>query len=211
MNLPGYIMAALPPPVRVFNFPLRPYSLGAHINMLRVGCRFADDSRIDVPTDELIRLDQEIANSVIGDLIAAIPICHLTYEGFQQFLYSGAWETFYRELGEDMRKHPEDYNFLQAIAQFNAYQRNGKQEPPHYVTETKSDKTSKAHWTQVLLLTLQKEYGKSESEILNQPMSKTLYDYFKLLDDNEAGIELMADDEVNPSCVPVSVTVKGKS
>lgn len=186
MSLKAYVDAVIPEPFVVLGVPLRPYSLGHYLLMVKFDCAFASDN--------------SDAMASIEDLLLGVAICSRTYEDFLEWIHNPQdVEDWMKEWGKvvmDMSKNDIDFNMFEKFLLFKEYIQNGSQLPHFWTNDEKAGepKTSGAHWCQSLLSVLTSECGQTEQQVMNQPLCKSWSDYLKFAEKGGM-ITLVSDEE----------------
>jgi hypothetical protein len=192
-----YAAAAYPDPWQILGVQLRPFSLGHLLKLRKLGNAFAAD---------------DAAEAHLGDLLLAILVCAMPSHPdplkdefwawlnrpvakwrtwcpwlFHQFtpaeLFILKWGR--RCRGVDLKERAE---LFQKYIQTHS-------EMPGYWNESKSTRTSGAHWSHSVLATLVSRCGYTQEEAYNVPIIKALNDYFKWAE-TEGHLTLMSAEEL---------------
>lgn len=185
-QLDHYVKSAIPEPYTILGVRLRPFSLGSYFLMERFDVGFIDED-----VDRV---------GGIPDLLLAIAICSRTYEEFLEFIDNekefNKWTKTWGKQVNKQAKTDKNFNLLYKFMDFEKYMKDGVRVPKYFEGDADGDgKSSGAHWTQCLLLTLTSELGYTQTEALNMPVSKALADYFKWAE-TKGMVSLMDDDEL---------------
>ena len=131
----------------------------------------------------------------VGDLLLAISICSRTYEEFINWIYNNDWQKDMEDWGkavEEQLKEVPNCNFITKMRLFGAYMKDGSQLPKYWEKEEGS--SAGGHWTHTMMAIATSELGYSQTEVLNGPLSKLFYDYFKYVERNGL-ITLFTEEE----------------
>jgi hypothetical protein len=165
---------------------LLPYSLGHHILMMRENCALASD---------------DIAKGSGTDLYLAIAICSRPHYEFDDWMASGQYIPFCKRwrkaILQHLRQNKKNFTLLDKFNLFKAYMARGCELPKIFTEKSQKQKNSGTHWTEVLSLTLQKEFHKTEKEVLSMPMNKALRQYFIHLESLDE-VTIKGDNEPAP-------------
>lgn len=185
MQLAHYTRAMLPEPFTVLGCRLKPFCLGHYFLMNRFDCAFASDG----------------INNTCGivDLLLAVTICSRTSDEFIAFVSDDkAFNAYMKKWSKHIQRSivQNKLNFMESVLLFQKYMRDGVRLPAIDNENNDSNtKVSGAHWSQSVLSVLMSEYGCSEKEALNMPLSKALSDYCKFLEKN-GSITFTSDEDL---------------
>lgn len=178
-----YTRACVPDTPTILGVKLRPFSLGHYFLFNRYDCGYVKSKEED---------------GGIIDLFLGVAICSRTYEDFLEFANDEkSFNEYMKVWGEEITrriKEDKEFNFVHKMMDFQDYMRNAIVIPKFFYNKN-DGKESGAHWSVSLLNALVSECGYTQSEALNAPLSKALFDYYKHLENNGV-ISLMGDDEL---------------
>lgn len=177
-NAASYSQAAYPEPYTILGIRLKPLSLQHYHLMARHSVAFVSDG----PSE-----------ATFADLLLGVIICSKHWEEgeFEHYVESGECQSESSAWGE---KFPlGSFDEKEKIKLFADYISEGSRIPKYW--EENTGKTSGAHWSQSVLLTLTGQLGYTRKEALHCPLSQALADYFKHAE-NQGLIRLMTDDEI---------------
>ena len=160
------IIETVPTPCRVFGTALRPFSLGHHILMARLGLPFADNPKSSSTTEQLLQ---------------SVFLCAHSYEDNLEGHLSGEWLQEYQKWAEKVAKKGL---FDTARPIFSEHLEDGYRIAPVWRTG-KSGLTFSAPWEQLLKCRLVAN-GFSQREVMNGYLPQLWYDYFTILEMTQA-------------------------
>ena len=164
-----YSQIVFPPSTRVFGFELRPYS-AAHELMLQ---------RMDSP----LLTAKPLRELYVGELIQAALICRRDYAGLQRISAEDAQLAQKTQILGRFLLNFCAYQRVEQLRQVMAgHVRNGRQFPTSL-----AGLVEPAQPLPVIIGTLAFERNTPESELLNQPLRKTLVDFALLDSQRRAG------------------------
>lgn len=171
---PSYFLAAVPEPVRVLGLELKPFSIGHYITLKRFGSGFVDEKQRDGTAEEII--------------FAAV-VCHFTYEAFYEFIRQKDFLKQLRALGNRVgvfdRKEKAELlkDYISAASKM-----------PGFSFEDENSSNTGAHWAHSVLAGAVSHCGYSQTEALNAPLQKVLWDFLKHAESNGV-IKLFTEEE----------------
>lgn len=180
MNVAAEFQAALPEPQTILGLRLKPLSLGRYRLLKRFDSPFVADDARELPLKE-----------VIGELFFALLICGLGVGEFKSLVES---ERGLKREAARFGKHSakiigkqSDFNINEHIARFQKYLSEATAMPWHVATKHGEDGSESAsHWSHAIEVTLRSKANWTQEEIDEEPMSKALADFFKLLESEGA-------------------------
>jgi hypothetical protein len=191
----SYARKAIPEPYTILGLRLKPFSLGHYILLDRYEVNFASREY-----HNLFTATDNPKRPITGfeDFLLAVCICSMTYEEFTTFINDGdAFFKYFRDWGTAVHKQikkDKDFDLLYRINLFKKYMKEGTEVPSYWEEDAKGS-SSGGHWIQAVLLTLTSECGYTQTEALNCPFSKALYDYLKVCERNGA-LTLYTEEEL---------------
>ena len=168
-----FYKACLPEPVRVLGFNLRPLSLGHLILLHRIESPFVSN-----------------AEPEIADLASAVLICALSYQEAVDSIQDPQREVFMRKWADKLTgmdkwqvrfrfRKPTLINFPEEIMRFAAYIYEGSSGPKFAYTPSEFS-PFECESAQVVKVTLMRDMGFSEAELLDRPWALCLWDVITL-------------------------------
>jgi hypothetical protein len=153
-------------PREILGTVMEPFSLGHYIILTYIESPFIFGGNVDP-----------------GDLYVAVEICSRKYKESERMLLWKDWESMI--LKKIVEKGITSDEFDAAKDLFIHYLVEAI-EPPDYITSAGKEKSQAgAPWPQQMRCSLQKNLGLSESEILDQWLKKSQYDWFSLLEQED--------------------------
>ncbi len=190
MNAAADFKAAIPEPYQVLGLRLLPLSVGRYRLLKRFNVAFVADGD---------------ASAEMGDLILGVLICSMRCDEFLAFYESKEFTREVRRWASRIGANPpwylrgkwgrvisctwigrhwrinHSFNFVEKMQLFQNYIKEA-QEVPEYAPTHTSDKSSTAHWSTLVEITLRSELNWTVEEINEAPLTKALCDYFKHLE-----------------------------
>lgn len=163
--------ATVPQPCRLLGTTLRPFCLGHHLLLKRLGSPLAGDAE---------------AACERADLLVAIAVCATDYETTLNELLDDSWATVFAQWRRDVTGHwwqfwRRKHDLVRVERKFRRYLKDGYEEPPVNKHVGGSTVALTAPWELRLKCTLTRA-GFSESEALNGYLPARWYDYFTVLE-----------------------------
>jgi hypothetical protein len=153
-------------PREVLGIPLRPFSLGHFLILAHSESPFIFGGPIGD-----------------GDFIFAVNICSRTYEQCLEWIY---WRDFESEATDDFVKKDVTHDqYEQALEFFRDYLTEALHPPPYVATNDGDPTRAGAPWVQTMKVSLMKNLHMTESQILDQWLLKSQYDWFSILEQND--------------------------
>ena len=184
-QLEQYVKVSIPEPYTILGCKLHPLSLGHLMLMKRFDCAFGPDE-----------VERE---GNIWDLLLGVAICSRTYKEFIDW-YSNQNERdiwlceWLDEIKKEMKTN-KNWCLMNKFSLFNMYRRESIDIPKYFDEGDNDSRESGAHWIQNVQTTLMTESGYTEDELLDMPVAKALYLYYKILENN-GQVTLMADWQI---------------
>lgn len=194
MSTTAYFQRAVPEPFRILGLRLLPLSLGRYRLMKRFDIAF---------------VAEESAKANPDDLILGVLICANRCDDFKALANSknfskvvGKWGKKANPklwlaripfLGKWWRKR-YGFDFLEKVGLFQCYIKEAS-EIPQFFDESNGGGSSGSHWSHGIEVALRQELGWSKDEIDEEPLSKAMADYFKLLE-NQGAIRLLTPEDI---------------
>lgn len=173
---PELVNALLPPRTQVLQVQLLPFSLGHFVTLTRIDSPFISSS----PFTPL-------------ELFASVRVCTLNWKQCQEFVADS--EEWAKQFAEWMRKvGPVDY--IAKAQLFSDYIRAGCRVPDYQVEERDGVRGFET-WTPVeqrMRVTLMRELGLSDDEVMDRPLSLSWWDYLTILESEHACKILTAEE-----------------
>lgn len=158
------IIETVPQPCRIFGTALRPFCLGHHLLLTRLGLPYADNPMADGSVDEFLK---------------AVFICAHSYEATLEGLIQSEWKASYEKW--TMRVHRSKSNVTEARAVFAAHLQEGYRIAPVWKHVNTSSIKLSAPWEE-LLKCLLISAGFAMSDVLNGYLPERWYDYFTVME-----------------------------
>jgi hypothetical protein len=155
-----YLHSIIPEPVTILGQDLLPFSCGHYLLLSRLGCAFLVEDK----------------EPLLGDLLLGLLVCSNTYEGAQELLRRA-------ELGDDIKAWAENVGEFEADEKAKLFTEyiNAALAMPKFWTKGQGGGTKAgAPWPQAMRVKLVSEGGFSASEVMNQPLGQTWWDYLTL-------------------------------
>ena len=163
--------AIVPEPCRVFGTMLRPFCLGHHLLMKRLGLPFAGSALADAGEE---------------DIMLGVAICGgASYEETLEQFHSGEWPNVFQNWKDELRgnwwnrrKLPKTF-IADGETLFRAYLQDGYQKTPVWNHDVKDGVTISAPW-ELFLKNRLVMAGYSQTEVLNGYLPACWYDYYSI-------------------------------
>lgn len=162
MTKAAYSHAAYPEPFTILGLRLKPLSLQHYLLMSRFEVAFVAEGE---------------AVATFDDLVTGVLICskHWKEGEFEEYIGSDQWKKDVEEWGGKIGiLTVNEQN--EKIQLFQEFIKEGSEVPQY--SEENDGKSSSAHWTQCLILTLTRELGYTRRDALRCPLKQALADYF---------------------------------
>lgn len=176
-----YFQRVFPEPFQILGLKLKPLSLGRYRLLHRFNCAFVAD---------------EARKASFDDLLIGVLICSMEVSEFLQWCASESfgkdiqrwrkrifpypWIGLIPFIGKKWRARKAP-NIAHKMALFQRYIKQSE-DIPAYWDETENQSAATSHWSHSMEIALRSELGWSEQEINEQPLSKAMADFFKLLE-----------------------------
>ena len=187
MNIAAEFAATLPEPFTILGLRLLPLSLGRYRLLKRFDSPFVADEEKAITPDILTK-----------ELFFALLICGLPVEEFKILLanpekLAREARRFGKVAGKWISK-TERFSIFETFESFKKYLRDGSAMPCHAMPKDGGAAESISHWSHSIEVTLRSKVGWDQHEIDEEPISKALVDFFKLME-NEGAVTLMDHDD----------------
>lgn len=176
-----YFKRVFPDPFQILGLKLKPLSLGRYRLLHRFQCAFVAD---------------EAKGATLSDLLIGVLVCSMRVNEFLQWadsarfskditkwrkrIFKHAWIGRIPWIGKWWRKNHAP-NVVAKIGLLKAYIENGV-EIPQFWDIAGGEQSNSSHWSHGIEITLRSELGWTEEEINEQPISKAIADFFRLLE-----------------------------
>ncbi|HEV2350801.1 MAG TPA: hypothetical protein VG028_13250 [Terriglobia bacterium] len=174
--------AAIPEPYRIFGLQLLPFSLGRYRRMQRFGCAF---------------VAEEESTATFQDLVLGLAVCSQRCQEFDEWLQSKSCAKDLARWGRRIRREiaaEEHFNLYGKYELFKRYLDEAS-DMPKYWDESETQPISGAHWSHSVEVALRGELGYTAEEINENPLQKSLADYFKWAE-SQGLVRLMTPEEI---------------
>lgn len=185
MNIAAEFQAALPEPHVILGLRLLPLSLGRYRLLKRFNSPFVSEEQEELSL-----------NKICGELFFALLICGLRCDEFRSLMEAGRLEKEVKRWAKRAQKlirKTSGFHIFQPIEQFKKYLTESTDLPWKVVSISNIDVESVSHWSHSVEVLLRSRAGWSQEEIEEEPISKALCDFFKLLE-SEGSVRLMSHE-----------------
>jgi len=155
-----YLHSIIPEPVTILGQDLRPFSLGHYLLLNRLECAFLVDDK----------------EPLLGDLLLGLLVCANTFEGAQSILR-------HDDLGADIKAWAENVGEFEADDKaklFTDYLAKAMEVPKFWTSGPTGGGKAGAPWPQLVRTRLLSEGGLTSTQLMNQPLGQTWWDYLAL-------------------------------
>lgn len=190
MNIAAEFQAALPEPRVILGVRLLPLSIGRYGLLKRFGSPFVEEQGVDFADKQLAEITKE--------LFFGLVICGLPVSEFKALLQTP------RKLAREARRFGKNacniiartprFSILESIKQFKAFLDEGSAMPWHPMPRTGTGNDggeSVSHWSHSIEVALRARAGWLQHEIDEEPLTKALADFFKLME-SEGTVDLIS-------------------
>lgn len=165
-TLSGWARSHIYWPREALGIQLKPFSLGHYLILTYVESPFISGTEIDE-----------------GDFLLALHICSKSYEENLDWLFWTDWED---HISEDFKKREVGTDeYFKALELFQDYIRESIASPEHITGDQEDRIRCGAPWVQTMKIKLMNHLHMTESEVMNQWIRKSQYDWFSIIEQND--------------------------